>query len=467
MPELGNLPRQWAAAPIGQESEWWRTIPSERTILVVARGPATTLWVSDFLDEILDDPRIQVVFTIDEDEPDTFSRGLTDLSPIGDAVVIPWSQAVAGQFDLAITASRRGGLHHLTCPLLLGPHGASIGKRDPVQTGGRFPIPRIEGEREPNAATTVMVAHPGDRALFAPDEPSGVNVVVTGDPCLDRLRASEPLRDLYRHDLGLDSTHRLVVVSSTWGPDALLAATPDIGTRLASELPVDRYRVALIVHPNIWTAHGIWQVRTWSRRARDAGVLALPPWQNAWRSALVASDIVIHDHGSVGLYAAALGKPVVVGRFDSYQTIDDAPIAQLGRLAPRLDLEAPLQRQIDEAIAGHNLDRYKTIAGRVSSKPGESLRLYQELIYDLVGLDAPSTEPRVLAQARPPEPLPPVFSHHVRTFVSSPDHVTVDRFPAVTPPPPRNIFEKFIAAPNRSTPARPRPHNRERRSNRR
>ncbi len=46
---------------------------------------------------------------MDEDEPDTFGRGLTDLSLVADTVFIPWSEAVAGQFDLAIAASRAGG----------------------------------------------------------------------------------------------------------------------------------------------------------------------------------------------------------------------------------------------------------------------------------------------------------------------------------------------------------------------
>ena len=372
MPEFVDLPRQWTAAPIGRESEWWRTVQSERTILVVARGPTTTLWVFDFLEEILADPRIQVVFSVDEDAPDTFSRGFTDISSIADAVAIPWSQALAGSFDLAITASRKGGLHRLRCPLLLGPHGASIGKHDPVANAEPFPVPEIEKPPGSNAATTVMIAHPSDRALLAPDQ-SGVDVVVTGDPCLDRLRASEPLRELYRSDLGLKPTQRLVLVSSTWGPDALMAAVPDIGTRLVSELPVDSYRIALIVHPNIWTAHGVWQVQTWTRRATSAGVLAIPPWRNAWRSALLASDVVLIDHGSVGLYAAALGKPLIVGRFDSALTIDGSPIERLARLAPRLNLDTPLQPQIDAAIAGHTPSRYGIVADRLSSEPGESL----------------------------------------------------------------------------------------------
>ena len=435
MPEFIDLPRHWAAAPIGRESEWWHTVPFERTILVVARGPTTMLWVFDFLEELLADPRIQIVFTVDEDTPDTFSRGFADIASIADAVAIPWSHALAGSFDLAITASRKGGLHRLRCPLLLGPHGASIGKHDPVAFAEPFPVPEIEKPSGPNAATTVMIAHPADRELLAPDQ-SGVDVVVTGDPCLDRLRASEPLRELYRSDLGLEPTQRLVVVSSTWGPDALMAAVPDIGTRLASELPVDRYRIALIVHPNTWTAHGIWQVHTWTRRSTSAGVLAIPPWRNAWRSALMASDIVIHDHGSVGLYAAALRKPLMVGRFDSDLTIDGSPIARLARLAPLLNLDAPLQPQIDAAIAGHVPRRYDSIAGRLSSEPGESLRLHRDLIYDLIALDPPLTEPRLLALARPPDPLPAIYSHHVRTRVADCATVAVERFPAVTPPPP-------------------------------
>ena len=435
MPNRDDVPRQWARAPIGEGSEQWRTIPFERTILVVARGPTTTLWVFDFLDEILADPRIQVVFTIDEDEPDTFSRGLTDITSIADAAVIPWSQARKHRFDLAITASFEGSLHQLKCPLLLGLHGGSICKQDAVPAGGHFAMPSLLGAPPQAAATTVMLSHPDQQELFPWDQPS-VEVAVAGDPCLDRLEASRPLRDHYRRDLGLDAHQRLVVVCSTWGPDTVLAAIPDIGIRLASELPTDSYRVAMIVHPNIWTAHGFWQVHTWSKRATEAGVLAIPPSGNAWRSALVASDAVIHDHGSVGLYAAALDLPMMNVGLDPANMIDSAPIAHLGRLTPRIDLSAPLRPQIDSAIRDHTPGRYEPIAQRVSSRPGEALRLHRDLIYRLIGLDTPAFEPRTLAMPPPPEPLPAIYSHRVYTSVESTESTVVDRFPASPPPPP-------------------------------
>jgi hypothetical protein len=79
---------------------------------------------------------------------------------------------------------------------------------------------------------------------------------------------------------------------------------------LLGALPSDEYRVALVLHPNVWSWYGEFQIESlWLDRARDAGLLLLPP-DNGWKAALISADLVIGDQGSVTLYAAALDKPV-------------------------------------------------------------------------------------------------------------------------------------------------------------
>lgn len=81
---------------------------------------------------------------------------------------------------------------------------------------------------------------------------------------------------------------------------------------MLAALPYDEFRVAAIVHPNVWSEHGSWQIRDLLAPALDAGLM-LVLHIHAWRSALVAADVVVGDHGSVTLYGAALGKPVLLG----------------------------------------------------------------------------------------------------------------------------------------------------------
>ena len=391
----------------------------------------------DFLDEVLSDPRIQVVFTVEDDDPVVFSRGMRDITDAVDALHIPWRDAMSRSFDLAISASYRGSLHQIDAPLLLGLHGAGLIKKDSLPLQGLFPVPRHGGARSPTAATTIAVAHRSQARALATDQ-SDVVLAVVGDPCLDRLIASQPHRGLYRSALGLRHEQRLVLVCSTWGPDSLLAIAPDIGQRIASGLPADRYRVALIVHPHVWTTHGVWQVNAWIKRAHDAGVLALAPFQNSWRSALVASDAVIHDHGSVTLYAAALDKPLLAAPAESTTVRPDSEYAELRLHLPELDLAAPLEPQVDSAICTGPSPHGRTVGDLVSENRGESLRLHRDLIYGLIDLAPPPSAPRTLAMPAPDKPLPPIYSHRVRTALDARRRVNVERFPLVPPPPPQS-----------------------------
>lgn len=130
-----------------------------------------------------------------------------------------------------------------------------------------------------------------------------VRCVVVGDPVLDRLQASRPRRDEYRDRLG-GGDHKLVTISSTWGPTGLFARQPELAAQLLGALPADEYVVASILHPNIWTRHGAWQTRLWLRDALDAGLRLLSPI-DSWRAGLLASDLLIGDQGSVTMIGAA------------------------------------------------------------------------------------------------------------------------------------------------------------------
>ncbi len=215
--------------------------------------------------------------------------------------------------------------------------------------------------------------------------------VVAGDPCYDRLLASLPRRRAYREALGLAPDTHLIVMSSTWGRGSLLGRRPDLAERLLTELPADEYRIAAVVHPNIWYGHGPWQVRAWLADAVRAGLILVPP-REGWRAALVASDLVIGDHGSVTVYGAALGRPVLMGAFDEADLDPTCPAAELGRTVPLLLADGGLRDQIDRSISSPS-DRHAAIASRALAVPGRSNALLAELMYRLMGLDSPGESP--------------------------------------------------------------------------
>ncbi len=282
---------RWIHVPVGEGAEPYLSISFTRSVLVVARTLTTTEWLLDFLAELFPDPRVQLLFTVEDEQPSVYHQGAQKLLHDIGAPTVPWGQAMATRFDLAICSTHTGNLEHLRSPLLVLPHGPGFGKPASVRAGGEVPLPNLTAEERSILgvpATTVIISHPDQAALFG-DQPAEVNLVMAGDPAIDRLRASLPFRDHYRAALGLTPSQKLIVLSSTWGPSAQLGAHPELAVRLLRELPADEYRVALIVHPNIWYGHGPWQVRTWLRRAVEAGALLTPARGDSWRGIAIAS----------------------------------------------------------------------------------------------------------------------------------------------------------------------------------
>jgi hypothetical protein len=107
-------------------------------VLIVLRTLTTFAWILELLPELLADARIQILFTVDE-EGSAYRDGAVDaLAGLGGRIV-PWEQAVATPFSLAISASPNGKLARLRAPLLILPHGPGYSKRGSLPEDGVAP----------------------------------------------------------------------------------------------------------------------------------------------------------------------------------------------------------------------------------------------------------------------------------------------------------------------------------------
>ncbi|MGW4627417.1 hypothetical protein, partial [Streptomyces rubiginosohelvolus] len=260
-------------------------------------------------------------------------------------------------------------------------------------------------------ADALVLSHPEQFDRLAAACPEALpTAVLAGDPCFDRMLAARPYRDRFRRALGVGRGQRLILLNSTWSSQSLLGDGDDDGDdslpallpRLTSELPADEYRVAAVLHPNIWHGHGPGQVRAWLDRARRSGLALIDPLED-WRQALVAADLVIGDHGSVTYYAAALGTPVLLGAAPLESLDPDAPIADFVRTAPRLDTLSPLRSQVDALIEDHTPQPGPMHF--TSSVPGESAVRLRRTFYELMGTPEPS-RPALLVPLPLPAPEP-------------------------------------------------------------
>ncbi len=419
--------------PVGHDAHRWSTFHGERTLVVAARTVTSTVRVLETLPAILrDDTRVSVVFAFDATS--AFNDGVLDLLQAAGCRVAPWEQLGDIAPDLILSASENIDVPEGDCPVLVLPHGVGFQKHVPDSRSQRE---RLSGVVPDSLLETgrawLAISHPAqEEQLLATHPKAAGRTLLVGDPCFDELVASRSHRKAYREALGVAEHQRLVMVSSTWSQTSLLGRHPDLLPRLLARLPCDEYRVGAIIHPNVWSAHGSWQLRTLQAAALDSGLLLMPA-VHAWRPALVAADVLVGDHGSVTLYGAAAGTPLLLAAFGA-DAVPGTAVHALSAVAPRLDTRGDLRRQVEDAVREHTPDRYAAVAAQAFAEPGHALSGLRTALYGLLKLPEPSTPPPVpLVLPVPEPPATPITSWQVTTDVTgggAAPAVSVRRVPA-------------------------------------
>lgn len=391
----------WIRGPVGVGSGQWLTRAGCKSVLAAMPTMTAGTRLLDVLPAFDGDHRVQVVVTVPT-SAETW-HGLHGYARGTGALLLPWEQAARAEWDAILCASTEC-MEQMHGQILLLPHGAGLGKsRARSRIAGSAPRPTTGLDREMltrrGRVVPAAIAVPTDAEremvrLRCPE--AHERAFVGGDPCLDRMVASLPLRDAYRRALGVGPADELVTISSTWSPESTFGSAPLLYERAVAELAPAR--VAAVLHPNVWAAHGSWQVRAWLARAVAGGLLVLPP-ERGWQAAVVASDVVLGDHGSTTVYAAALGARTALAAFPDGNIRADSPAGLLGRSLPRIDGCAPLRPQIDAVPPCA-----APVAAAISSRPGESHGLLRRAVYGLLGVAEPDW-PSAAPVAQLPRPV--------------------------------------------------------------
>lgn len=367
----------------------WDTVVRSRRVLAVARTVTSLNRVLDVLAIFADDVRIQVVFVVNPGS--RFGGDVPAVLERLGARTVEWREAIATEYDLVISASDHDDLHQLRGPLVLLPHGAGFQKYSPYGGGERAGLTSTalwhEGRPVPD---TLVVSHENQRALV-PDDLTD-RVFVGGDPSLDALTALVGRRGELRRQLGIGQNQILVTLTSTWGPRSLLGRWPTLPAQLLAELPWDEFRVAAVLHPNVWASHSAWQIRHWMRTALACGLILLPP-TGPWQLGLAAADCVVGDHGSLSAYATGLGVPLLLGAFGAEEVPPGSPMGRLGEIVRRLDGQQSLAEQVRQELSASDRDVLRGLADQVFAQTGSSLVLLQRRLYELLDLQ-PEHQPR-------------------------------------------------------------------------
>jgi len=412
------------------EARRWDTVACERRVLALVRTYTSAVRLLDALTLFASDFRVGIHFAFDNSS--VFSGGVPGLLESAGIRYSAWPGTAGSRFDLAVMATENIDFGHINSPIVVLPHGVGFNRHVPDSSGpgtrlaGVVPARRLAGKR-----VRIAVPHPSQQAQLRADYPEAAACcVVVGDMIFDELISSLPLRDWYRVRLGVREGQRLVTVTSTWGPGSLWHTWPDLPTRLLAELPTDEYRVALVLHPNLWSWPDEYQVRLWLARARAAGLIVLPP-SGGWQAALIAADAVIGDHGSVTMYAAALDRPVLLaGDLRAAGVVPGTSPDRLAGTARRIERDRPLDAQVAAVIAGHRPGWSGALADGMFARQGEAALALRDLLYEQLSLPVPAALPLVRTVSQPPPADVEALSHVVFSQVSAGPVVILRRYPA-------------------------------------
>jgi hypothetical protein len=377
----------WVLGPVGLDAGNRLTRMGFRTVLVMVPTMTAGTRLMDLVPLLEADHRVQVVFAVPQagetwHGTEEFVRGCG-------GVVLPWQQAAQHRWDLVLCASHRH-IEQVRGKVMVLPHGAgSLMSRRFSRKGGSAVRETTGLDRElltyRGRVIPAAIALTHDRELDALRQlcPEAVPAaVVTGDICLDRMVASLPFRKRYRGALGISDAQELITVSSTWSPESTFGRHPELYARLIDEVG-DGARVSAVLHPNIWAVHGTWQVRGWLAAALRRGLILIPP-EEGWRATMIASDLVLGDHGSTTAYAAAIGIPVALATFPDANVRKGSIAHGLARTARRLDHDSPLVPQLREVLPALGL------AGLIGSRPDQAASILRSTMYRLLELPEPS-----------------------------------------------------------------------------
>lgn len=397
----------WVLGPFDIDAAHRVTRPNCRSVLVMVPTVTAGHRLLDLISLLDSDPRVQVVFSV----PHTVEQavGPEEFIRSQHGFLVPWAQAIQHRFDLVLSASHRE-LARARGNILVVPHGAgSTMSRTHSRKAGGATMPTTGLDRDlltyrGRVIPKVIAVSNSDELDILQDRCPEAHdtALVAGDICFDRMQASQPQRDRYRGALGVDQGQILVAVNSTWSTQSTFGQRPELFRRLLTELPADRYRVGAILHPNIWAAHGQWQVCSWLADCLRAGLLLIPP-EEGWQATVIASDWIVGDHGSTTSYGAAIGRPVSLAAFPDDDIRAGSIADLLAGVATRLDHRRALLPQL-EATAARPVRDTTLLNAAITSLPGRSATVLRSAMYRLLSLTEPS-HPAIATQLPDPRPI--------------------------------------------------------------
>lgn len=369
--------------------------PPAGDILLVAHTRLSLGYVLDHYRLLAADPALRFTLTR---APDQYSAGVEEMMDATGLPRLPYCVAVRRPWDLALFGTHGSEIFFTAAAARVHiQHGLGAGKLVQGQDYTYGPKWAL-WDGTPKYTLMLEASHAVRRRAVAACPPLADRITVAGDMHADRLLAADRDRDAHRAALGIAPGERAVLITSTFGPNGLLARH---GLALADELlATPGTRALLTVHPHVWAGRHDHRASLAAQLAPRAqrGLITCSPGQD-WTPFLAAADIAVIDHSSIGLYYALLGRPALAVPVPDSAVNPAAPVAILRALSPALTRPGHLAADISAAAARFDPARTTRLRRDLLSYRGQADARTRAALYRLLGRRAPGPQPPAAASS--------------------------------------------------------------------
>jgi hypothetical protein len=369
----------------GLDKRWQRNRNGERRqILVDGRTAMNYATVAPIVERLQKDPRVNVFFTASE-RPNRLKEIYADARP-PHQLVKPKAAALM-YFDAYLTAD------FLWARLPRGTRRVQTfhGVAGKYRTVYDSPAESMRGWHRLFFINKRRLQNYVDTGAVDADSPA---IRLIGMPRLDCLLDGSLNRDGILNSIGIDPSRKTVLYAPTWSRYSSVAT---MGEDLVKRLGAAGYAVIVKLHDR--SRHGDdyhsggvdWGARLEPLLKECGGVLATGSNSSSY---LMAGDVLITDHSSVGFEFLLLDRPLIrihVPELLEKTDIEPVYVELMSEAATSVNDIDELGRAVDDAFANPKTKSASRqfVAGEMFYKPGTATDRAVAEMYDVIELTAP------------------------------------------------------------------------------
>ena len=292
--------------------------------------------------------------------------------PLGTALLRRWSL-------ICFPSHFCGALFHPSSPKVFLGHGIQVGAKIFGQNSYAYGWKAL---LSPSSTyyTELFASYEGERDIAGEErwaKPLVGRIRVVGDPAATKLLKRNEQRAEIRRDLGIPSDAVVLTLMSSWNDYCLCE---QFGDSLLQSIPIleQKFFVYFSAHSRCRSNPTLAKILD---RLIERKIRIVPPGPESWYDFLVATDLVITDYTSLGLYFSMLNRPMGFVAIPEGKFFDTSPLRELYHRSVRIDPSKALMPQV-ENMAAHPLEQPPAIKEICSF--GSNDQRYHKAIHKLM-----------------------------------------------------------------------------------